>query len=174
MPITRLNNNSITSITALPFSVGITEVDAWRLTTTFSGNLDPITNWERVDNAEFGRLGTGMTESSGTFSFPSTGIWRVEASFTLDENGSGNYEEVNGKIKATLNNSTYNTLAYIIGHYSQTNDTLTVTGSALVDVTDISNVKVRFGVSGNPANNRIIGNTSQNQTWVQFMRLGDT
>ena len=34
-------------------------------------------NLERVDNATFGKIGTGMTESSGVFTFPSTGIYLV-------------------------------------------------------------------------------------------------
>ena len=57
---------------------GITEADQWRITTDLSGDQTPIsTNWERVDSYGLGYFGTGMTESSGTFTFPSTGIWLV-------------------------------------------------------------------------------------------------
>ena len=61
-----------------PPNTGITEADNWRLTSTFDGGADPIaSNWERADDATAGYLGTGMTQSSGVFTFPSTGIWRI-------------------------------------------------------------------------------------------------
>ena len=57
---------------------GITEADSWRLTTNFSGDATPIaSNLERDDYYGSGLLGTGMTESSGVFTFPSTGIYLV-------------------------------------------------------------------------------------------------
>ena len=58
---------------------GITEADQWRLTSNLTGSADPISaNLERADDPSFAKIGTGMTESSGVFTFPSTGIWRVE------------------------------------------------------------------------------------------------
>ena len=57
---------------------GITELDSWRITSNFSGNAEPITaNWERDDAYGHGKPGTGMTESSGIFTFPATGFWYV-------------------------------------------------------------------------------------------------
>ena len=57
--------------------------DEWRITSSIttggSGSVHLNSNWERNDTAGFGLLGTGMTESSGTFSFPSTGIYEIQA-----------------------------------------------------------------------------------------------
>ena len=62
---------------------GITEADQWRLTADFTGNADPITsNLERNDTTGSGYFGTGMTESSGIFTFPSTGYWLILADFS--------------------------------------------------------------------------------------------
>ena len=36
-------------------------------------------NWERNDNAGFENIGTGMSESSGVFSFPETGKYMIIA-----------------------------------------------------------------------------------------------
>ena len=57
---------------------GITEVDEWRFTSSFArqSTADITSNWERSDTI-FSKIGTGMSESSGIFSFPSTGIWLV-------------------------------------------------------------------------------------------------
>jgi hypothetical protein len=58
---------------------GITEADQWRITasSSTSGQVEINSNWERVDSRGLGTLGTGMTESSGIFTFPSTGIYLV-------------------------------------------------------------------------------------------------
>jgi hypothetical protein len=56
------------------FANGITEADQWRLTADLTGtNATISSNLERIDTAGQGTLGTGMTESSGIFTFPSTG-----------------------------------------------------------------------------------------------------
>ena len=49
---------------------GIIEADLWRLTTSFTGGAAPIaSNWERSDDASFSKIGTGMSQSSGVFTF---------------------------------------------------------------------------------------------------------
>ena len=57
---------------------GIKEADQWRLTTNHTGSGGDLTsNFERTDDLGYGQIGTGMTESSGIFTFPNTGIWLV-------------------------------------------------------------------------------------------------
>ncbi len=46
--------------------------------------------------------------------------------------------------------------------------------SAMIDVTDTSNVKVRFQVEHADTSNVIRGHTDYNRTWFEFIRLGDT
>jgi len=57
---------------------GITMADQWRITANLSSNGTNVvgTNWERNDT-NFDKIGTGMTESSGIFTFPSTGIYII-------------------------------------------------------------------------------------------------
>ena len=59
----------------------ITGVDTWSLTADKTTSATITSDLERVsdDNAEYGSIGTAMTESSGVFTFPSTGIWMVQA-----------------------------------------------------------------------------------------------
>ena len=69
----------------ITLSNGITEVDSWRVTTAFtspSSYDNYITaNWARKSTSlNFAKRGTGMTESSGVFTFPSTGLWLVRLS----------------------------------------------------------------------------------------------
>jgi len=151
---------------------GITMFDMWRMTADLNSNADPISaNLERVDDVTFAKIGTGMTESSGTFSFPETGLYEVHFNFYGESNADG----YNTMIKFTSDNSTYTTVAgQSVGDSSGYN----VTGGygTIFNVTDITNDKVRFSTSGMAGNNntRMYGDTSQSLTYFQFIRLGDS
>ena len=155
-----VNGTSISLGASGTISAGITEADTWRLTANKSGTGDITANLERVDTAGFGYLGTGMTESSGIFSFPSTGIYRIQATFEANANAD-NY------IQTTTDNSTYIN-ATIIRPKSDGN----TTGSFIFDVTNTSTHKVKFNVTVNSG--VTLGNTDFNRTYFEFIRLGDT
>ena len=180
MAITRLNNNSITSITALPSGVGgITMIDQWRLSDHLTGSQNPIsTNLERVDTRGFSSaFGSSMTESSGVFTFPSTGFYRVCAGMKFDENGSGADNEISGAIEYTSDNgSNWYVSVYVTGmtFSSPTNSTSLHTGEFIYDITDTSNQKIRFSVSNMLSSNRTIGNTNAGETFFTFMKLAET
>ena len=83
IPNSKLANSSITlngSAVSLGGSAtvggGITEADQWRMTSNQT-STGVITNLERVDTTGGGYIGTGMSQSSGTFTFPSTGIYLI-------------------------------------------------------------------------------------------------
>ena len=68
------DNTSIASGSGLG---GLEEADQWRITSNFTINNSDTqmnANWERVDS-NFEKIGTGMSQSSGVFTFPSTGKW---------------------------------------------------------------------------------------------------
>ena len=146
-------------VTASGFG-GITEADQWRLTANLSGTGDITANLERVDTGGFGYLGTGMTQSSGIFTFPSTGIYLIEATFNSNSN-SNNY------IATTTDNSSYTDSALIVCK----SDTMH-SNSFIFDVTNTSTHKVKFRVASNLG--VIVGNTDYNRTCFTFIRLGDT
>jgi len=156
-------------------SAGITMVDQWRLTTSFdSNNSDINSNWERVDTGGFGQLGTGMTESSGIFTFPSTGIYSIDFQGAAARGANDSIRYVNFYIKTTTNNSSYSEASYGVTNIHNAND---VYASAFInhifDVTDVSTHKVKFNVS---AENTLswLGNSNTTNTGATFIRLGDT
>jgi len=73
------NGSGTITVNSQPFKNGITMADGWRLTAnTNTGTVAVVsTNWERMDTNEFSQIGTGLTESSGVFTFPTTGIYWV-------------------------------------------------------------------------------------------------
>jgi hypothetical protein len=156
-----------------PIIQGITEADQWRITANHTTVADITANWERNDT-QFSLIGTGMTESSGVFTFPSTGIYKVAAWCTGSVQG-GSSQYVNFTIKYTNDNSTYSPLAIAYGN-SYTGDAFfAMATEGILDVTDTSNVKVKLAITQNQANNlSISGATNQNRTYITFLKLGNT
>tara|TARA_A100000172_G_scaffold79724_2_gene67457 strand:+ start:1204 stop:1773 length:570 start_codon:yes stop_codon:yes gene_type:complete len=171
-----LETNGSGSITTN--KIGITEADQWRLSADLTTATNVVTvlssNLERVDTSAQGYLGTGMTQSSGIFTFPSTGIWLVSYGISTSKNSAWTYLYAN--IETTTNNSTYTTVSRAV-----TSSTGTMSGypeissmsQTLVDVTSTSLVKVRFVYNTNVAIT-LQGNSNYNKTFFTFIRLGDT
>ncbi len=158
---------------ATSFTAGITEADIFRVTADFSGDANPISsNLERSDDASFGKIGTGVTNSSGTFSFATTGIYLVRFVAFLYTDNSADYVSIN--INATTNNSSYDLVSAGIAQMHPADAFSQGQASAMIDVTDTSNVKVRFQVEHADTSNVIRGHTDYNRTWFEFIRLGDT
>ena len=154
---------------------GITEADEWRLTTNFTGDADPIaSNLERVDTSGWGKIGTGMSQSSGVFTFPSTGIWFVK--FRVNTVFTGGNRYCAGAIQVTTNNSSYaNISASEQGIYSDGGSYYAnLLVETLIDCTNTSNVKVKFKIDNESNSTTVVGSTNVSYTSMMFIRLGDT
>ena len=153
---------------------GITEADQWRLTTSFTGDATALQNLERVDTSGWGKIGTGMSESAGIFTFPSTGIWFVKFRVNNVYNGENRY--TTAAIQVTTNNSSYANIAS--GEQGITNASANIYSNTLVetliDCTNTSNVKVRFNIDVEDASTTTNGDTNVSYTSMMFIRLGDT
>ena len=162
-------------------SGGITVADQWRLNTnlTPSGtSLEIITaNLERVDTSGQGTLGSAMTQSSGVFTFPSTGIYLVRASIQFQNDGT-TARYCQNYIQVTTNNSDFTTVTEGSGNISNGSGSTyeQVPSQTLIDVTDTSNVKVKFGflVASTGGSMKIYASSTTNRTYFNFIRLGDT
>jgi len=154
---------------------GITMADQFRLTADQSGgtNADITSNLERVDTDGFGQLGTGMTESSGIFSFPSTGIYLLQlVGFFLASDSDG---AANVSILTTTDNSSYNdALIVTAGVVSSGGAQFSAHGSFIFDVTDTSTHKFKLNTHSMGSNSKLKGETDRNRTAVTIIRLGDT
>ena len=156
---------------------GITEADQWQVTsgTSISADTDTFitSGWSRAVPSTFNYIGSGMSQSSGVFTFPSTGIYLVTFTLCLSKSGSTRYFEA--RIYATTNNSSYSNIGQSTGFINQvTSGTLaTVTFSTFVDVTDTSNVKVKFSTIADETVT-VVSNPSYPRTNATFIRLGNT
>lgn len=156
-------------------SVGITEADMWRVTTNFTvntSNTDLTANWERVDTDGFGLLGTGMSQSSGIFTFPSTGIYLIEFNVHYRQTtNDANY--VTSAILTTLDNSSYN-IATSSNSAARVNDYNTNTLQFMFNVSSTTNRKCKFQMTAQVVNVTAYGETNENSVYVTFIRLGNS
>jgi len=166
-----LQNNG----SAVASTNGITMADQFCLTSNASGSLTPISsNLSRVARNGQGGINPGMTESSGIFTFPSTGVYLVNFTASFQLNGDSRY--VFMSIQATINNSSYSAVSETTSFVQQTSSNTTYSqahSSSLIDVTDTSNVKVKFHIE--PVNSSVTTRGgAESATFMQFIRLGDT
>ena len=152
---------------------GITMADQWRLTAGgVASNGDITTNLERCNTNIQGTLGTGMSQSSGVFTFPSTGFYQVLVTGVFSGASENAMQII---IKGTSNNSSYDNLALIYdGQRNATNTTGGNSGSTIVDITNTSTHKIKFAAGSLSSGSTINGHDSENQTTFSFIRLGDT
>ena len=150
---------------------GMSEAVVFRMSSGVSGNADPITTWEVADDAMAGRIGTGITQSSGIFSFGSTGIYLIEFQGSAYDSCTDDLQ-VNLEIHASSNSGgAYDRLAQAMTNlHNASQNPFSI--NALVDITDTSTNRVKFVIDGN--NGEVNASTDQNYSFVSFLRLGDT
>ena len=156
---------------------GITMVDRWRLITNFTNSAQPIaSNLERADETDAGFIGTGMTESSGIFTFPSTGIYLLQAQFSFQLNGDA--RDIACYISRTIDNSSYSVVSGSDIFIQQTSGATAWNANFIsytFDVTNTSTHKVRFEVEcSSNTSTTTRGDTNSDITAFTFIRLGDT
>ena len=153
---------------------GITVADNWRLNAddaVDSSETDLDTGWERVDTTGQGTIGSAMTQSSGVFTFPSTGIYLVQFQIYYVMGTGADYGRC--LVKHRTSGGTETNLIDIFG-YAPANKYVSLYGSTLMDIASTTNDLVIFYGGGNVNGNVIAGNTAINRTSASFIRLGDT
>jgi len=148
----------------------------WRVTssaTLGAGSGDLTANWETIDSYGAGAAGDSMSQSSGIFTFPSTGFYLVRAQMMVARTSSL-VDYTGMRIYGTQDNSSYNLMAT---GYAWLENTDTVYASTacetIFDCTSTTTHKMKFNVN-REAEINLIGSGSQNATFVTFIKLGDT
>jgi hypothetical protein len=153
--------------------VGITEADQWRVTANITTSVEPISaNLERVDSAGFSKMGTGMSVSSGYWSFPTTGLWLVIGNFRTEAIPNDN---VTLELHVTTDNSTY---TEVVTPANSGDGGTTGAGNGelkyLFNCTNTSTHKIFFTAGSISSGSYFNGNTDINYTYFTFLRLGDS
>ncbi len=155
-------------------SAGLTEYDQWNLTSNITSNTDPITSgFARPTGTLQTKLGTGMSHSSGIWTFPSTGIWKVGFQIKSLVNSDG--EIADGHIYATDDNgSAWDELAVGgTGEAGSGNGRGNANIWVVLDIEDVSTDKVKFRASFN-GSGEINGSSTAGLSWFWFQKLAET
>ena len=151
------------------------EIDCFRMTADFGTDGNTLTNWERPDDASpatvFAKIGTGLTESSGVYTFPRTGLYQILAMtriFTTNDDAAAKF-----KLEVTINNSDYDVVAAAsVGDGTTDNVFQGSSLLALVNVTDTSNVKIRWVAQSLGTGSLVEGSSTENRTAFICERKG--
>jgi hypothetical protein len=146
------------------------EIDMWRLPSDFTSNNSIITTWTRPTYTGYSKVGTGMTHSSGIFTFPVTGLWRVVLSFRTNlvstDTSAGCIIEL-----STDGGSSFTELA---GAFENRNSNSSLHTHALINCTDISTFQVRIEAAGLDTGSKISSHPTRVDTNIMFERITDS
>ena len=154
-----------------PSVAGITMMDQWRITSDNNKTNDQIidTNWQRYNNL-FAQIGTGVSQSSGVFTFPQTGIYLLMCQHQM--NGNASYAGI--ALQASSNSGgSYISITQGYQNMSTVGGYHHVTIHAILDVTNASTFRVRL-VAVNSASTQYSGSSSYFRNGITFIRIGDT
>lgn len=167
-----ISSGGVVTFSQTPVGAFISEADQWRLTAGIFADVNPIaSNLERVDDASFSKIGTGMSVSSGIWSFPSTGLYLIRV-VGLGEAILNDNIEID--VYATIDNSSYDLVAVTLGSGDAGTGSTSCVAETYVNVTNTSNVKVKFGASSISSGSAFSGITSYNLTHFTFIKLGES
>ena len=147
-------------------SGGINGLQTFRLTANRTGGAGYITaNWEE-DDTDYEALGSFISESSGVFSFSSTGKYLI---LTFAMMYSSGYNNVQTYVDSGDGTFTSRARASGVGGSHENG----ASSHCFVDVTS-TNFKVKLYSSNNNSSTTVYGDTDYNKTAISFIRICDT
>jgi len=170
-----IKDGNVDGVDVSAITQGITGYDSWYLSASVTSNADITANLVRQTGTLVTKIGTGMSESSGIFTFPNTGLWRVSTKiFTLNIAG----DTVLCYIVASDDNFSSESRVGIAKFGSGSSGGATGgTGyvEVLLDIEDVSTDKVKFeAVSISSGSSIVGGSDGGGETKFTFERIGDT
>ena len=112
-----------------------------------------------------------MSESSGIFSFPSTGTYYIHA-FACFQGSSASY--YNLVLKTTTDNSTYDLASENYCFTQDSSDYQSTSLTFMFNVTNTSTHKLKFGHRSASSGGSLQGQSAANANAFTFIRLGDS
>ena len=163
-PDGRIMHNGI-NVAAAPM------VDQWRLNdTSIDGTGIISSGWLHCNDSTFAQIGTGMSESSGIFTFPQTGVYLVKMTFCYSSSGK-HYLGI--KIMGTTDGSSYSDIADSYDGSVGGNQYSGAYTEAVFDCANTSTHKVAiYGTT--PSAATMAGANDKHRSGVTFIRIGDS
>ena len=149
--------------------------DQWVIESDVAATNDVLTTWTRSSLSDAAPYLTGMSHSSGVFTFPKTGVYRVD--FRYGYYKSDNKRYVGALISLSTNSGgSYFDLGRNYTHLYDTGSSSTYKNARVythVDVQNASTYRIRFQVV--PVSDiTLYGATDDTRTMVTFNRIANT
>ena len=156
--------------------------DQFRITvdqaiTASSATVD--STWERIDRGGQGTTPAGfqMSQSSGIFTFPITGLYLVTLNCQIARTAT-NIDLITSRIQfandSFVDSENAVTHAESILGVTGTLPKEVATLSSLVNITNVANEKVRFTIQADDTGSELAGSTFHNATYATFLRIVGT
>jgi len=163
-----------TTLASNAVSEGISMMDAWYQTSTqtHSSGEHTFTAWSRMSNESAKKatnIGSAMTQSSGTFTFPATGKFFIMFKSYVNGDATTNYA---GLIIKNADNETLNA-SYTNRQASSTTHNTTMVYT-FIDIDDTTNNKCKVKFNSNQGANSTWASGGNMETSAMFIRIGDT
>mgnify|MGYP003119577700 FL=1 len=153
-------------------SAGLSMVDCWGVSSgaNYASNNHITNNWVRRTGTHGGNVGSAMTESSGVFGFPQTGLYLIMMQFGFYAySGGQNYAGV----KMDLSTDSGSSFSSAVSTFYTSMDNSAygrLIAQETLDVTT-TNIRIKFQLE---LQNNISLQSGQGRTSVIFIRYGDT
>jgi len=162
-------------VSGITSNTAFDEIDIWVINTDLTADHIPIidTYFTRHSGTLINMpKGTGVSvNGSGNWTFPKTGYYEIKFIANVENDTNSNATEI--YIYGSNDNCVTNDRIAFARYYGNDNSRTTYQAYAIVDITDVSNDKVRFAL--NEVNTSTLrGGTSEFISGVIFKRLGDT
>ena len=171
-----LKVNTIQDTSGVTRPSGILVADHWIITSGYNtnGTVTMSYNWARASSTidGHGDIGSAMTQSSGVFTFPSTGIYLVGMQQYFVTSGGRTYVGVLQQL-STDSGSNWTTRLSGYGNGYQNNAYIMHQSFNVYDITNTSTHKIRFRTEVSDTV-FLSGSSTNKQTGAIFIRLGDT
>ena len=173
-----LANNAVTSAKSSGLG-GLTVADQYALNSSNGGDANPVTGWYRPSNNSRASLNGNVSESSGIFTFSSTGYYRVDVIIynvhNVDERYNQFFLEQSTDSGSNWNHCCTNSSS-VGSRINSTGHLSGCMGAVILDVTDVSTfrLKLRTNSESNSTSSYLSYDADSNYTSILFMKLGDT
>ena len=152
--------------------------ETWRLTSTFTGDANPVINWERADQTGGGSNYNVLNESSGIFTFNQTGWYHCTWWMYISGNTNSGWNEMSLNLSHN-NGSNWTMYQYAQGFLSSGQQRYTTNITAhTFSIPDISGGsgtrKIKFIINqSGDSNVATAGSSSMTHTGFTIVKIAD-
>ncbi len=160
--------STVVTLPSTSMTVITPEVDQWYIdtsTSTFTTEITLTSNFVRQ-----AKVGTGMSQSSGVFTFPSTGYWLVSGQIRFQAGVATTYAYCRFQWSNNSGSSYSSGPTPLVNIFSGSAAFGSTFATHLIQVTDASAFRYKFSV-GAQATTQVNGSTGELQTMFTFQRV---